>query len=166
MPGAHPYSLWNSFVSKNMPAAKHQTLHTTKTTFDKLLIRLTKRTKTNYCKTLFSLSSVCLSLLPFVFAVLSILSFNGLHEWFIFSCFIQFGSSGANFWILINFVIWMKCVKSQRKFSLRSRNQMYFRSSLLSTRKVSFRVERSDEQKYDYVRRVKEILSRSHFLTP
>ena len=80
-------------------------------------------TKTNYCnwRPVSIFLQVCLSLLSFVFAVLSILSFNSLHEWFIFSCFIQFGSS-ANVWILINFVIWMKCVKSQRKFSLRSRN--------------------------------------------
>ena len=56
MPSAHPYSLWNSLVSKNMPAPKRQTLHTTNTAFDNLLIRLTKTTKTNYCKTRFNLS--------------------------------------------------------------------------------------------------------------
>lgn len=123
-------------------------------------------TKANYCKTRFNLSSSLSFLTSFVFAVLSIISFNVLHEWFIFSCFNQFGNSGATVWILMNFVIWRKRVKSQRKFRLRSRNQMYFQSSLLSTRKVSYRVERSDEQKCDCVRRVKEIVCRSHFLTP
>ena len=53
---------------------------------------------------------------------------------------------------------------SQRKLAAITKSDVF--PVVASLHPKSFRVERSDERKYVCVRRVKEFLCRSHFLTP